>query len=176
MELDLQSLFGLMCTAVLIGWDPTFHNSPPPHLGSCTMALLVSQDRRHLFVTPWRSAFGTLLRIRSPIFSPTTVSHPSLYNEFSRQRSSTKSPPPQDLNVFGPPGSRSGSNSTKYGSRSCCGVRSVSLRYGSVPKCHVSARLVILPQHPGLLADWDRARSAGGEARGRRRRTGPHSL
>ncbi len=25
----------------------------PPHLGSYTMALLVSQDRRHLFVTPW---------------------------------------------------------------------------------------------------------------------------
>jgi hypothetical protein len=25
----------------------------PPHLGSNTMALLVSQDRRHLFVTPW---------------------------------------------------------------------------------------------------------------------------
>ena len=32
MELDLQSLFGLLCTAVLIGWDP----STPPlptHLG-----------------------------------------------------------------------------------------------------------------------------------------------
>ncbi len=29
MELDLQSLFGLMCTAVLIGWDPA--TSPPPH-------------------------------------------------------------------------------------------------------------------------------------------------
>jgi hypothetical protein len=26
---------------------------PPPHLGSYTRALLVSQDRRHLFVTPW---------------------------------------------------------------------------------------------------------------------------
>jgi hypothetical protein len=24
MELDLQSLFGLLCTAVLIGWDPAF--------------------------------------------------------------------------------------------------------------------------------------------------------
>jgi hypothetical protein len=30
MELDLQSLFGLLCTAVLIGWDsPT----PPPAFG-----------------------------------------------------------------------------------------------------------------------------------------------
>ncbi len=48
MELDLQSLFGLLCTAVLIGWDlvtPTLY----PRLGSYTRALLVSQDRRHLF-------------------------------------------------------------------------------------------------------------------------------
>jgi hypothetical protein len=45
MMLDLQSLFGLLCTAVLIG-------PQPPHLGSYTMALLVCQDRRHLFVTP----------------------------------------------------------------------------------------------------------------------------
>ncbi len=26
----------------------------PPHLGSYTRALLVSQDRQHLFETPWR--------------------------------------------------------------------------------------------------------------------------
>ncbi len=41
-----------MCTAVLIGWDA----APPllyPHLGSYTRAQLVSQDRRHLFVTPF---------------------------------------------------------------------------------------------------------------------------
>ncbi len=52
MELDLQSLFGLhvQCTAVLIGWDP-----PPRFLSSYTRALLVSQDRRHLSVTPCRS-------------------------------------------------------------------------------------------------------------------------
>jgi hypothetical protein len=30
---------------------------PPPHLGSLTRALLVSQDRRHLFVTPWGGAY-----------------------------------------------------------------------------------------------------------------------
>jgi hypothetical protein len=50
--LDLQSLFWLLCTAVLIGWDPA---TPllPPHLGSYTRALLDSQDRRHLFVIPW---------------------------------------------------------------------------------------------------------------------------
>ncbi len=40
-----------MCTAVLIGSDRP--RNPPPHLGSYTRALLVSQDRRHLFVTPW---------------------------------------------------------------------------------------------------------------------------
>ncbi len=53
MELDLQSLVGLhvySCTHWL-----TPHNPPPPpprHLGSYTRALLVSQDRRHLSVTP----------------------------------------------------------------------------------------------------------------------------
>ncbi len=42
MELDLQSLFG---------WDPA---TPPlpPHLISYTRALLVSQDRRHLYTNP----------------------------------------------------------------------------------------------------------------------------
>jgi hypothetical protein len=37
-ELDLQSLFGLLCTAVL---RPR-NSPPPPHLGSHTRALLVS--------------------------------------------------------------------------------------------------------------------------------------
>jgi hypothetical protein len=51
-ELDLQSLFGLHvhnCTHCL---RP---RNPPPlllHLASYTRVLLVSQDRRHLFVTP----------------------------------------------------------------------------------------------------------------------------
>jgi hypothetical protein len=38
-------------------------NSPPPHpphLGSCTRALLVSQNRRHLFVAPWLIPTGTV--------------------------------------------------------------------------------------------------------------------
>jgi hypothetical protein len=52
MELDLLSSCGLLCTAVLIGWEPTTP-SLPPHLGLYTRALLVSQDRRQLFVTPW---------------------------------------------------------------------------------------------------------------------------
>ncbi len=30
MELDLQSLFGLLCTAALIGWDPARPQLPPP--------------------------------------------------------------------------------------------------------------------------------------------------
>ncbi len=42
-----------MCTAVLIGSETL--QLPPPHLGLYTRALLVSQVRRHLFVTPWSS-------------------------------------------------------------------------------------------------------------------------
>ncbi len=52
MELDPQSLFGLHvhCTAFSLAETP---QSPlPPHLGSYTRALLVSQDGRHLFGDP----------------------------------------------------------------------------------------------------------------------------
>ncbi len=42
MELDLQSWFGLLCAAVLIGCGPAPPPSPP-YLGSHTRALLVSQ-------------------------------------------------------------------------------------------------------------------------------------
>jgi hypothetical protein len=52
MELDLHSLFVLLCTAVLIGYDQQFPPSPS-HLGSYTRALLVNQGRQHRFVTPW---------------------------------------------------------------------------------------------------------------------------
>jgi hypothetical protein len=51
MELDLQSLFGLhvhSCTHWLMPSQLL-----TTHLGSYTRALLVSQDRRHLFVTLW---------------------------------------------------------------------------------------------------------------------------
>jgi hypothetical protein len=55
MELDLQSLFGLHVHRRTHWLRP--RNSPPPplppHWGSYTRALLVSQDSRHLFVTPW---------------------------------------------------------------------------------------------------------------------------
>jgi hypothetical protein len=52
MELDLQSFFGLQVHSCTHWLRPC--NSPlPPHLGSYTRPLLVSQDRRHLFVTTW---------------------------------------------------------------------------------------------------------------------------
>jgi hypothetical protein len=50
MELDLQSLFGAPCVQLYF----LAETPRSPHLGSYTMALLVmvSLDRRHLFVTP----------------------------------------------------------------------------------------------------------------------------
>ncbi len=47
MELDHQSLFGLLYTVVLIGWD----SPSPPAFGLITRALLVSQDRPHCYKT-----------------------------------------------------------------------------------------------------------------------------
>ncbi len=56
------SLFGLQVYSIAqrIGWDPVTPITPPPpsHLGSYTRALLVSQDRRRLFVTP--CSYGNL--------------------------------------------------------------------------------------------------------------------
>ncbi len=42
--------YHVMCTDVLIDWDPQPH---PPAFGLVSRALVVSKDRRHLFVTPW---------------------------------------------------------------------------------------------------------------------------
>jgi hypothetical protein len=53
MELDLESLFGLLvhcCTH----WLRPRNTPPPPAFGSYMRALLISQDRQHLFVTPWK--------------------------------------------------------------------------------------------------------------------------
>ncbi len=57
--LDLQSLIGLhmhsyavLIAAETISLEPESRNIPSPNLGSYTNVLLVSQDRRHLFVTP----------------------------------------------------------------------------------------------------------------------------
>jgi hypothetical protein len=49
-----------MCAAVFIGSDPP-QLPPPPHLGSDTRALLVSQDRGRLFVTPWAEIYSPRL-------------------------------------------------------------------------------------------------------------------
>ncbi len=49
MELDLQSLFGLLCTAVLTETPQLPHS--PSIWAHIRRALLGSQDRRHLFVT-----------------------------------------------------------------------------------------------------------------------------
>jgi hypothetical protein len=48
MELDHQSLFGLLLQLYSLAETPRL----PTHWVSYTRALLVSQDRRHLFVTP----------------------------------------------------------------------------------------------------------------------------
>ncbi len=55
MELDLSKVYlGSLCSCaqlyLLAETQQPPH--PPPPLGSYTRALLVSQDRRHLFVTP----------------------------------------------------------------------------------------------------------------------------
>ncbi len=57
MELDLQSLFGLHVTWCAQLYSLTEPQQPlphpiPPHLDSYRGALLVSKDRRQLFVTP----------------------------------------------------------------------------------------------------------------------------
>jgi hypothetical protein len=54
-ELDLQSLFGLLCTAVLMAETQQL---PPTtrilaHMYMYTRARSVSQDRQHLFLIPW---------------------------------------------------------------------------------------------------------------------------
>jgi hypothetical protein len=56
MELDLQSLFGLHVHSCGHWLRPRPATPPPPpplHLGPYTRALLVSQYKRYLFVTPW---------------------------------------------------------------------------------------------------------------------------
>ncbi len=64
MELDLQSLFGLYVTWCALLYSMAGTPEPPalpPHLGSYMRALLVSQDRRHLFVTPWVQSMVSVL-------------------------------------------------------------------------------------------------------------------
>jgi hypothetical protein len=60
MEEDLSKFIWapchVVCTAILIGWQP---KHPPPAFGlvCITRALLVSKDRRHIFITPRGQAF-----------------------------------------------------------------------------------------------------------------------
>jgi hypothetical protein len=52
-RIDLQSLFGLLYTAIYSFAETPQLGPPPPAFGQkYTRAILVSQDRRHLFVTP----------------------------------------------------------------------------------------------------------------------------
>jgi hypothetical protein len=61
MKLDLQKFTWATVYSCTHWLRP--HNPPPPpqHLGSYTRALLVRQDRRHIFVTPWPSLSGDYL-------------------------------------------------------------------------------------------------------------------
>jgi hypothetical protein len=52
MELDLQSLFELLCTGVLIGWDPATPTPSPRIWARIRGRLLDRQDGWHPFVTP----------------------------------------------------------------------------------------------------------------------------
>ncbi len=68
MELAVIFYLELMCTAVLIGWGSATATTPggvaeppPPQVGLCTRALLVNQDRRHIFVTPCFSHLHSVL-------------------------------------------------------------------------------------------------------------------
>jgi hypothetical protein len=87
MEVDLQSLFGLHvygCNHLLRPRNPT----PPPHLGSYTRPLLVSQDRRHLLVTPalvllsYSETVAILMRLNGPCNLAHIISKLSTVLEF----------------------------------------------------------------------------------------------
>ncbi len=69
-ELESQSLFGLHACAQLYSLAEIPQPLPPPphpHLGSYTRALLLSQDRWHLFVTTWLNPAHVLLYIMTKI-------------------------------------------------------------------------------------------------------------
>ncbi len=77
MVLDLQSLFGLhvyICTHWLRVWDPQL---PPPAFGLIYEDVLVSKDRRHLFVT----------------HATSIVADPSRFNDVDPYPNPTMDPP-----------------------------------------------------------------------------------
>jgi hypothetical protein len=61
MELELQSLFVLSCSQWL----------RPRNLGSYTRSLLVRQDRRHLFMTPWPGSVSIFTKWSPSSFAKT---------------------------------------------------------------------------------------------------------
>jgi hypothetical protein len=62
MELDLQSLFDSCVQLYSVAEIPQL----PSQFGSYTKALLVSQDGRHLFITPWTQENRTMLKCGLP--------------------------------------------------------------------------------------------------------------
>jgi hypothetical protein len=76
MALDLQSLFGLLCTESLAETWLRPRNSPP-HSAFGFMHIRGRQDRRRLFVTPWEDLImnlGGMAKISTNI-SKVLISH-----------------------------------------------------------------------------------------------------
>jgi hypothetical protein len=86
MELDLQSLFGLHVHRCI---DPPIPPLPP-QLGSITRALLVSQDRRHLIVTPAQESKSQ--RLQKEVVSLTCVYSLHLQENLVRRSQKCSSP------------------------------------------------------------------------------------
>ncbi len=80
MVVDLQSLFGVHVTrcAQLYSLAETPQLQPSPRIWTRIMrAQLVSKDRRHLFVTPWKEGFST----QASGVDTATVSNPNVTRE-----------------------------------------------------------------------------------------------
>ncbi len=68
MGVDPQSLFRLHVHSCTHWQGPrNIPPPPPPHLGLCTRALLVSQERRHLFVTPYCDSYPSVQEVECRI-------------------------------------------------------------------------------------------------------------
>ncbi len=97
-ELDLQSLFGLHVRSCIHWLRP--RNPPPPHLGSYTRTLLVSQGRRHLFVTP---CLYCILKANTELYSlserPLLQQESYLTSQHERHCSHLPSPTKKDRNI-----------------------------------------------------------------------------
>jgi hypothetical protein len=97
MEVDLQKLIWAPC-AQLYSFAETPQLPPiPPHWDSYTRALLVSQDRRHLFVTPWTSRSDSSMILNKNVTKAIKVRHMKYYyirsqHSSSRTKSSVKIP------------------------------------------------------------------------------------